>query len=149
MSGPNGHGYSTFFCPHCDAELNPGGGPIVKVRGRLHSPTFSVTTNLFLSARLGVYGRMAADHVELREGAKIEFFCPTCDESFSQSEDDDLVTIRMRDDDGRVFMVSFNKHYGKRSTFVVDPAGRVDRTFGRDADSYRVALDKPVNFFGA
>ena len=90
MQGRNGGTYSTFLCPHCGAELNPGAGPIIQMQGRLHAPHFSVTTDLFLSAALGVYGRLSADHVSLREGAKIEFHCPDCDHSFSRSEEDDL-----------------------------------------------------------
>lgn len=141
--------YNSFLCPYCDAELNPGRGPTIKMKGRLDAPKFSVTTDVFFSAGLGVYGRTTDKSVELREGAKIELMCPACKAPFSESEEDELAHIRMRDLEGRAFMVSFNKHYGKRSTFVIDTEKReVAQEFGEDAMAYREDIDKRLNFFG-
>ncbi|MBI4702562.1 MAG: hypothetical protein HY744_15690 [Deltaproteobacteria bacterium] len=142
--------YDRFTCPHCDAELNPGRGPIIQMRGELEAPCFSVTTDVFVSSGLGVYEGLTATGVVLREGAKIEFSCPQCGASFSQSGQDELAQVRMRDSAGRAFLVSFNKRFGKRSTFVIDPDKRqVERQFGDDAASYRADLDKALNFFGS
>lgn len=142
--------YNTFTCPHCDAALNPGNGPIIKLRGRLDAPSFSVTTDVFLPSGLGVYGRLTATHVTLREGAKIQFACPACHIALAPSEEAELAQVRMADQDGRIFLVSFNKTYGKRSTFVIDPEARsVERQFGDDAETYRGDLDKTLNFFGS
>jgi len=142
--------YNTFTCPHCDAELNPGNGPIIKLKGRLDAPSFSVTTDVFLPSGLGVYGRLTATHVKLREGAKIQFSCPACQAALAPSEEAELAQVRMTDHDGRIFLVSFNKCYGKRSTFVIDPEARqVERQFGDDAETYREDLDKTLNFFGS
>jgi hypothetical protein len=140
--------YNSFLCPYCEAELNPRKGPIIKVKGRLEAPGFAVTTDVFLSSGLGVYGRTTATDVELKEGAKIEFSCPKCNAPFSEP-DEDLAHIRMRDADGRLFQVSFNKTYGKRSTFVIDSdKGEVAQEFGADAQVYREDIDKRLNFFG-
>ena len=154
MALANGPVYNRFTCPHCDADLNPGNGPIIRLRGRLDAPTFSVTTDVFLPSGLGVYGRLAATGVTLREGAKFEFYCPECKQPLSESEDASLAHVKMEDDESRSCWVSFNKHYGKRSTFVVDPQGsKVERSFGDDADDYRPGLDetldKTLNFFGS
>ena len=145
-------GYNRFSCPHCDAELNPGRGPILQMRGRLDAPTFSVVTDVFIPSALGVYGRLTVTNVTLREGAKIEFFCPQCGADFSSAEDD-LAHVRMRDDEGRDLLVGFNKHYGKCSTFVIDPREQeVRQQYGVDADAYRDSLDDSlemhINFFG-
>ena len=152
MNGPNSASpsYNLFMCPHCNAQLNPGNSPIIKMRGRLDAPTFAVTTDVFLPAGLGVYGRLTATGVTLHEGAKIQFACPDCGESFSESDDDELAAVRMVDDQDKSFMVSFNKNYGKRSTFVVDTAGRnVELQFGDDADEYLETMDKDLNWFGS
>ncbi len=150
MSGMNGHHYNTFMCPHCKIELNPGNGPIIKMRGRLDAPTFSVSTDVFLPSGLGVYGRLTATSVELGEGTKIQFACPDCKEPFSETDEDDLAQILMRDEAGKEYMVSFNKLFGKRSTFVIDPQGRnVEREFGDDAETYREDLDRDLNWFGS
>lgn len=141
---------NSFSCPHCDAALNPGNGPIIKMMGKLEADTFSVTTDVFLPSGLGVYGRVAATGGELREGAKIEFSCPTCGAALSSSVDDELAQVSMKDREGRVYLVSFNKSYGKQSTYVIDPEARqVESQFGADAESYREDLDKRLNFFGS
>ncbi|MBW2526110.1 MAG: hypothetical protein JRI23_18155 [Deltaproteobacteria bacterium] len=140
--------YNSFLCPFCDAELNPRQGPIIKTKGRLEAERFAVTTDVFLSSGLGVYGRTTATDVELRDGAKIEFSCPQCNAPFSEPGEQ-LAHIRMKDANGRLFQVSFNKTYGKRSTFVIDPEKReVAQEFGADAQSYREDIDKRLNFFG-
>jgi hypothetical protein len=150
MSEAPGATYDSFTCPHCDAELNPGRGPIIKMRGELEALHFSVTTDVFVSAGLGVYGGLTATGVVLREGAVIELSCPRCTRSFSQPGHAELAQVRMRDAAGRVYLVSFNKRFGKRSTFVIDPEKRqVERQFGDHADSFRAELDKTLNFFGA
>jgi len=142
--------HNAFSCPHCDADLNPGNGPIIKMTGKLEAETFSITTDVFLPAGLGVYGRVAATGVELREGAKIEFFCPTCGAALSNSVDEELAQVAMRDKADRKVLVSFNKSYGKQSTYVIDPEARqVESQFGADAESYREDLDKRLNFFGS
>lgn len=146
----NGLPYNQFSCPHCDSVLNPGNGPIIKMKGRLEGPGFSVITDVFLPSGLGVYGRLTADHVILARGAKIEFSCPQCGAAFSDSEDDELAQVRMSDAEGRSYLVSFNKRYGKRSTFVIDPQARkVEREFGDDAEDFRESIDKKLNFFGS
>jgi len=141
--------YESFSCPYCEHELNPHKGPIIKMKGRLDAPTFSVITDVFFSSRLGVYGRTTAEGVQLREGAKVHFMCPACKAPFSESDDDELAHIRMRDAKGRAYVVSFNKTLGKRSTFVIDEEKReVAHQFGEDANAYREDIDKRVNFFG-
>jgi hypothetical protein len=154
MSMAHGPLYNLFICPHCNAELNPGRGPIIKLRGRLDAETFSVTTDVFLPSGLGVYGRLAATGVTLRQGAKFQFFCPDCKQPLSESDQANLAHVKMVDEEGKEFFIGFNKSYGKRSTFVVDPQhAKVERSFGDDADDYRERLDqtleKKINFFGS
>ena len=152
MNGQSGPVYNRFVCPHCEVDLNPGNGPIIKMRGRLDSPRFTVHTEVFLPSGLGVYGRLTATAVELREGAKIQFSCPSCGEPFSRSEADDLAHVRMFASEGHSFLVKFNKNYGKRSTFVIDAqGGNLEREFGEDAEDYRhsIDVDKDLNFFGS
>ena len=66
MNGQSGPVYNRFVCPHCEVDLNPGNGPIIKMRGRLDSPRFTVHTEVFLPSGLGVYGRLTATAVELQ-----------------------------------------------------------------------------------
>jgi hypothetical protein len=146
----NGPVYNLFSCPHCDGVLNPGNGPIIKMKGRLEGSGFSVITDVFLPSGLGVYGRLTADHVVLHEGAKIQFSCPQCKAPFSETEEDELAQVQMTDAEDRNYLVSFNKRYGKRSTFVIDPQARkVEREFGDDAEDFRGSIDKKLNFFGS
>ena len=141
---------NAFFCPHCQRDLNPDNGPIITMKGTLDAETFSVTTDVFIPAVLGVYGRATATGVELREGARIEFSCPACGAALSRSADDELAQVGMRDQEGRLYLVSFNKSYGKQSTYLIDPEARqVESQYGDDAESYREDLDERLNFFGS
>jgi hypothetical protein len=145
-------GKRMFFCPRCAEKLSFLNGTIVKLDGVLQAPTFSVRTQFFFPAELGHYGAIVAGAVEIREGAVVEFHCPNprCNADFTAAYNHELAEIRMADENGRDYVVVFHKIYGRRATFVFDRAQKklVD-SFGEHAQSYRDALDRPLNFFGA
>jgi hypothetical protein len=145
-------GKRTFYCPHCGQKLSFLDGTMVRMDGVLESPTFSVRTQFFLPAELGRYGAIVAGDVEIRDGARVEFFCssPRCDANFTTTYNADLAEIRMVDEHGREFVVVFNKIYGRRATFVVDWKQRklVD-SFGEHAARYAATFERSLNYFGA
>jgi len=142
----------TFFCPRCNEKLSFLDGTIIKMDGVLQAEKFSVRTPFYFPARLGQYGAIVSGSVVVKEGAKVEFHCinPTCDLNFTAAYNHDLAEIRMEDGEGRSFVVVFNKIYGKRSTFLVDPADKkLLEHFGEDAVLYAEAFERPLNYFGA
>jgi hypothetical protein len=105
----------------------------------------------YLSARLGQYGAIVGEGVQVREGAVVEFECinPTCQRNFTASYDNDLCEIKGGDAEGKEYVVVFSKTCGRHSTFVVDcTAKALVGTFGNHADEDTPDFGKGLNFFG-
>lgn len=142
----------TFYCPHCGQKLSFLDGTMVKMEGLLEAPTFTVRTQFFIPAELGRYGAIVAGNVELREGARVEFFCinARCAANFTALYNPELAEIRMVDETGRDYVVVFNKVFGRRATFLVDRKARqVLGSFGEHAAAYAQTFERPLNYFGA
>jgi hypothetical protein len=142
----------TFYCPHCGQKLSFLDGTMVKMEGLLESPTFTVRTQFFIPAELGRYGAIVAGNVELREGARVEFFCinARCAQNFTALYNPELAEIRMVDETGRDYVVVFNKIFGRRATFLVDRKARqLLGSFGEHAAAYAQTFERPLNYFGA
>jgi len=144
----------TFYCHYCGEELSFLEGDVTKIKmdGILSCDTFTVRTQFIFPAQLGEYGADIADQVDVREGAEVDFRCTSteCNKSFTTQFNEDLAAIRARDEDGREFVVAFNRTMGKRSTFLID---RADKSLlehhGEHAESYTEDFERPLNFFGA
>jgi hypothetical protein len=142
----------TFYCPQCGQKLSFLDGSVVKLEGTLEAPTFTVRTQFFIPAELGRYGAIVGGNVELREGARVEFFCinARCAANFTALYNPDLAEIRMVDEHGHDFVVVFNKVYGRRATFLVDRKARtVLGRYGEHAAAYAQTFERPLNYFGA
>jgi hypothetical protein len=141
----------TFSCPRCGELLSMLDGAMVRMLGKLETPTFSVTTEFYFPAELGRYGAIVSGSVEVREGAKVEFCCvnPRCAVSFTAPYNHDLAEVRMVDENGRAHVVVFHRTCGRHATFVIDLSARqLVSTFGEHAASYAGAFERPLNFFG-
>jgi len=142
----------TFFCPHCNTKLSFLDGTIIKMDGVLKAEKFSARTQFYFHAALGQYGVIIAGSVEVQDGARVEFHCinPTCDKNFTAAYNQDLAEIRMVDKGGEKYVVVFNKIYGRRATFLVDPAShKMVEIHGEHADHYSDTFDRSLNYFGA
>jgi competence CoiA-like predicted nuclease len=141
----------TFYCPYCNEKLSLLNGTVIKLKGTLTCDTFKCISNFYLPASLGQYGCIVDDHLNLKEGAKIDFHCsnPKCSHSFTAAYDDDLAEIKMIDEEGHEYAVVFNRVYGKESTFVADHKMKTLKSaYGKDKETYIRDFDKPINFFG-
>jgi hypothetical protein len=143
-------GMKKFFCPHCNEQLSFLEGTIIKMLGHLSSSKFNASTYFYVPGTIGRYDAMVEGRFELKDGLKVDFCCinPKCEKTFSTPYDNDLAEIRMIDDDGREYIVVFNRIYGKHSTFVVDYKHKeVAGSFGEDKGKYIHDFDRDVNFF--
>jgi len=141
-----------FYCPYCNEKLSFLDGSMIKMDGELGAETFSVRTQFFFPAALGQYGAIIAGNVQVKEGAKVELFCPAprCAANFTAAYNHELAEIRMLDQSKREYVVVFHKTYGRRATFLVDrSASKLVDSFGEHADSYVETFERPLNFFGA
>jgi len=140
-----------FYCPYCNEKLSYLNGTVIKMLGRLQSSKFDVYTHFFIPGTLGQYDGLVEGNIVLRDGVKVDFMCinPSCRHSFTTHYDDDLAEIKMIDDDGKEYVVVFNRIYGKHSTFVIDYKRKaIEQSFGEDKTTYEHDFDKPANFFG-
>ena len=140
-----------FFCPQCEQKLSFLDGAIIKLVGRLHSETFSARTMFYIPAKLGDYGAIVGEGVRLKEGAVVEFECinGACKANLTTAYDENLAEIKMRDSEGREYIVIFNKIYGRQATFLVDYKKKsLIQSYGEHADDFEPNFDKRLNFFG-
>jgi len=144
-------GKMIYVCPYCGQKLSFLAGTIIKMVGRLHSPTFSCKTMFYISAKLGQYGAIVGEGVRIKEGANVEFECinSSCKKNFTAAYDDNLAEIKMVDAKGDEYVVVFNKVFGRSSTFLIDlKAKKLIEAFGEHANEYNQELDDQINFFG-
>jgi len=140
-----------YFCPYCNEQLSFLNGSIIKMLGHLRSEKFETINMFYIPGSLGQYDAMVEGRLKLRDGVKVDFLCinPKCEQSFTTSYDPDLAEIKMVDDDGREYIVVFNRIYGKHSTFVVDYKRKEVRdSFGEHKEKYIHDFERPINFFG-
>ncbi len=140
-----------FYCPYCNTKLSYLEGSIIKMLGKLKSSKFNAATYFYIPGVIGRYDAVVEGRFELKDGLKVDFCCinPKCERSFTTDYDDDLAEIKMIDDDGREYVVVFNRIYGKHSTFVVDyKRKQIAGSYGEDKDVYIHDFDRDVNFFG-
>lgn len=141
----------TFRCPACGDKLSFLGGTVIRLMGRVHAEHFSCSTMFYIPAKLGQYGAIVGEGLQLREGAKVEFECPNgaCRKNLTTAYNPDLAEIGMSDEEGREFSVVFGKRYGSRATFLVDIKRRsLVQSYGEHASAFGIDFDKQLNFFG-
>ncbi len=145
-------GKLTFFCPKCQQKLSFLEGTVIKMIGRLHAPTFSCQTYIYVPAKLGQHGAIIGEGVSLEEGAMVELECinAACAHNFTTPYNAELAEIAMVDAGETPFKVVFNKVWGKHTTFVLDMRSKtVIQHFGEDAEGFFASEEeRGRNFFG-
>ena len=125
----------SYFCPHCEAMLNPGQKIVIKA-------VKDLAAGLFLfSPQVGNYNLIMPDNFRLSIGDRVTFYCPVCGADLSSEADDELAVLDCTVEGKGTFEVHFSRVFGKHATFVVRD-GQVQR-FGEHAEYYQ-----SVNFFG-
>ncbi len=124
-----------FYCPHCQATLNPNIKIILSARKG------DAKGIVLLSPRPGEYAAIAAPELGLETGDRVDFHCPLCGASLTSRLDDNLAELGYRGPDGEQGRIDFSRIYGEHATYIV-LHGEV-RTFGAHASAYQ-----KINFFG-
>ncbi|MBN2722772.1 MAG: hypothetical protein JXR95_01740 [Deltaproteobacteria bacterium] len=139
----------TYFCPHCEAVLNENDESGVVLKGRLNGSGFSVSFQVSVPSQLGVYGATFPDYIEIDRGVLVDFCCPHCNGDLSMEEAPNHASIKMRDSEDRWRFVSFNREYGKHSSFLFDvESHELIASYGEHQQQYKNDFNKPLNFFG-
>lgn len=125
-----------YFCPECDANLNPNVKIILMVQRDEQQGL------ILLSPRPGDYKIILAVEIDLKEGDLVEFHCPVCGEILDADDKEGMAHLTFRFSNGNKGTVYFSRRFGEHATYFV--AEDEVRVYGRNA-SPPVAM----NFFGS
>ncbi len=126
----------TYYCPHCNAVLNPNEKVIFVVDDGEHRGL------MLLSAKPGDYRLIVDPNFPLIEGTAVDFSCPVCTASLISKANENFVELRLDQGGSHMSTVEFSRIFGEHATFIID--GRELFRFGEDAEDY-----EDVNFFGS
>jgi hypothetical protein len=123
-----------YFCPRCEAILNPGTKIILRAsrQGR-HAL-------LLFSPQPGNYQVVIPGNFKLHTRDEVAFSCPVCAADLTSASDRSLSEIDFRSPSGEVGHVAFSRVYGHHETYFLTQE-KVTR-YGEHAES------DGVNFFG-
>jgi len=125
-----------YFCPRCDATLNPNNKIIIAAA---NGPRKGL---ILFSPKPGDYEAIVADDLDLRDGDLVDMRCPVCSQTLTSDMNDRLASIKFKSEDtGAEGMVNFSRRYGERATYFVTRE-EID-SYGDDAAAYA-----KMNFFG-
>jgi hypothetical protein len=126
----------TYFCPHCNAVLNPNEKVIFIVDDGERKGL------ILLSAKPGDYRLIADQNFILEKGRAATFSCPVCTRSLTSAVNDKFAEIKLDQGAPTLSTVEFSRVFGEHATFIID--GREMASYGEDADDM-----EDVNFFGS
>lgn len=95
---------------------------------------------MLLSPRLGEYSATTHTTFQVKEGDKVDIFCPICHQDLGDYMDhQNLARIIMIDERGEEYDIVFSEIIGQRCTYKIH--GEEVEKYGEDADLY-------TNFWG-
>ena len=125
-----------YFCPACDANLNPNVKIILMVRRNGDEGL------ILLSPQPGNYQTILSDELTLTDNDLVSFHCPVCGVSLTNEKDNNMAQIAFRFSNGRVGIVYFSRKYGHHATYFV--TDEQIEAYGDDA-----MPQQHMNFFGS
>ena len=125
-----------YFCPACEANLNPNVKVILMARKD------GAQGLILLSPQPGNYQCIVADEIELLADDLVDFHCPVCGVSLTCETNENLAQLTFRFSNGREGMVYFSRRFGEHATYFV--ADDEVLTYGDDA-----MPSTNMNFFGS
>lgn len=126
-----------YLCPECERTLNVNGS-ITFIAEKQNNERGIV----FLSTKVGDYSVKKNDSFSIKEGERLEFYCPLCNADLKAAEiDGNLARVIRKDKSSNDRAeVIFSEISGQHSTYIIHDDDEVE-TFGEDNDRY-------MNFFG-
>lgn len=107
-----------FICPHCRGHLKVGESIIFRIRNQEREKGL-----LLLHPEIGNYSSIKHPHFQIKEGERIDFFCPICMQSLDAAMDENLVHVIMVDEKDRSHDIYFSRIAGEKSTYQVSEEG--------------------------
>ena len=124
---------TNYSCPSCGSYLRIWNNIIFTVKS-LDGKKKGI---LLLNPELGNYSVTAHSSLRLKEGEKVDFFCPVCHENLAAFDiNENLVRINMSDENDNHYDVYFSRICGEETTFKIKENNIIAK-YGKD-DSYYV-----------
>jgi hypothetical protein len=89
---------------------------------------------ILLHPEIGNYSSVKHPSLKIKEGERIDFFCPICLQSLDASMEENLVYVIMIDEQNREHKIYFSRIAGEKSTYQVSEEGI--RETGEHSDRY-------------
>jgi hypothetical protein len=125
----------TYYCPKCQATLNPS---VKIILTATHEGKSGI---VLLSPQPGNYRAIIPEELKLGRGDLVEFRCPVCNADLTSDADPRMAHLRFRFSTGTSGYVEFARRFGEHATYFVTEQSI--RSFGPDAE------EQGFNFFGA
>ncbi|MCF8304347.1 MAG: hypothetical protein K9I94_13810 [Bacteroidales bacterium] len=123
-----------FLCPKCGGDLTYDGNIIFSVKNK-----YDKVGLLLLSTKLGEYGVKNTPPFRLDMGDKLEFFCPICHSPLECETHENLVGVKMFDNEGHEYEVCFSGVAGEKSTYKIQ--GKNVTSYGEHSPKYIKSLN--------
>ena len=119
-----------FICPYCRGHIKVGEHVIFSAKDEKNNVGL-----ILLSPEIGNYSIIKHDNFEIKDGEKIDLYCPIChEELIRRHTNTNLAHIIMVDEKNEEHNIFFSGIVGEHSTFKVKE-GKVEK-FGKDAHKY-------------
>ena len=103
-----------YLCPHCRGHLRVGDHIVFKIRNTRREKGL-----LLLHPESGDFTSTKHPHFNLREGERIDFFCPICLQYLDAAGDENLIQVIMIDAQHEEHEIFFSRITGEKSTYTV------------------------------
>ncbi len=124
-----------YFCPQCDAHLNPNIKIILAV---VRGPERGLA---LFSPQPGNYRVILAHGFSIAKGDLLDFHCPVCHASLRSPVSPQLARLVLRANRNSENFVDFSRTFGEEATFVI--SDEQVTPYGEHAEEY-----DGLNFFG-
>jgi uncharacterized protein YbaR (Trm112 family) len=125
-----------YFCPICKGQLRVDNNLVFTARSEKNKKGL-----IFLSPELGNYTTSRHPKFEIEEGEEYTFLCPICHATLNREENNNLVKVFMRDENGKDYEIFFSGIAGEKCTYKM--RDRQVEGMGPDAELYRHYFDVP------
>ncbi len=124
-----------YFCPKCEANLNPNVKIILMVQLE------DLQGLILISPQPGNYTIILADEIKPDAGDLLDFHCPVCGESLTVDDNETMAYLNFHFSNGVDGTVYFARRFGEHATYFVDDDEV--RVYGDNA------TQQGMNFFGS
>lgn len=124
-----------FLCPKCRGKLRIGQSIVLAAKD-----TDGERGLILLSPELGNYETQHHESFNVSEGVLVDFYCPLCNKKITSTQNKNLASLILREEDGEEYDIIFSQIRGEQCTYKV--LGEHVEIFGKHAAEYLQLLHR-------